>query len=472
MATRHIQPFTTQVWNAEGATIGNQDYSGTPSATIGATSSTFTATERNVVVNGAKYRIEFDRWSYTYTGTFPNWAGRITENGAVLSVDNSYDDVDEGVLSGTLTVVAHMRAVPLSPGDPHYEDDVEYVVTVYTDPADGSGGTAAGGGMYASGASCTITATPEDGYAFVSWTSSDGQTVTTTSHTFTVSQDVTWTAHFGRKSILVITYSTPPYSGNAEIYPREAGWPYDERWRNYGASGDSVRLVANAVPGWRGVRWTCGGYTFTSADVTVALSDSFVEANKVYNSARQRYVLPFTAEFEPTSYNTIKMRILEGADYSTLQRVSYWTPNGTNSADISQYVTVVKDTASEYEVRVPVTYGPVMESLGLAEWPYGSQYGHSYPRLLPAVRQNRIVYKYVVTLNGVATTYDDPRWDFSDGMVWNSVDGLTPEVSILSGNGATLTVDFYVKRATTGKLLCTAQGTMLCNSSGDPLYDG
>lgn len=46
------------------------------------------------------------------------------------------------------------------------------------------------------GESCTITATADEGYRFVCWTSTDGSVVTKASHTFTVTKSITWTAHF------------------------------------------------------------------------------------------------------------------------------------------------------------------------------------------------------------------------------------------------------------------------------------
>lgn len=71
--------------------------------------------------------------------------------------------------------------------------------TVTTVAAPAAGGTTTGDGTYESGASCTIAATANEGYEFAKWTSSDGQTVDAATHTFTVSGDVTWTAHFKKQ---------------------------------------------------------------------------------------------------------------------------------------------------------------------------------------------------------------------------------------------------------------------------------
>lgn len=68
--------------------------------------------------------------------------------------------------------------------------------TVTTDSSPAAGGTTTGGGQYASGSTCTVTATPNSGYYFVKWTSSDGEVTTENPHTFTVTKNITWTAKF------------------------------------------------------------------------------------------------------------------------------------------------------------------------------------------------------------------------------------------------------------------------------------
>lgn len=431
------------------------------------------AENRVIVSNGSKYYIAFDHWTFEYDGPYTNWQSRVTDSGNDVTVNNSYEQEPTSADStGTLTFVSHWTATLLSPGDPHYNDDVKYVVSVVTDPYDGSGGTASGGGLYAAGSSCTITATPADGYRFVNWTG--GQTVSTTSYTFAVTGDVTWTAHFQRKRVWIIAGGSPGQSGNVYVNPYAS--PYNMQECNYGASGDSVRLLATDNPGWRFLRWTGpGGYTSTLADVTVALSDSYVETYKVYHSGLRDYALTFTAEFEPTAYNTIKMRILEGAAYGTLQRVT-WGAGAYN-----QFVTVVKDTASEYEVRVPINWYAAMANSIANPNPQGNP--DSVPLLEPTMTRNRRLYRYVVTLNGNAITYDIPQRQkgtssyahdhFHDmERLWSNAFYLCPYGSQETGrNAATLTVDFYLNRDSTGKILCTAQDEILCGSSSVPLYD-
>lgn len=69
-----------------------------------------------------------------------------------------------------------------------------YTVTTASSPA--AGGTTTGGGQYASGSTCTVTATPAQGYEFVRWVLSTGDTSTSRSYSFQVTQDTTATAYF------------------------------------------------------------------------------------------------------------------------------------------------------------------------------------------------------------------------------------------------------------------------------------
>ena len=57
-------------------------------------------------------------------------------------------------------------------------------------------GSVSGGGTYASGATCTISATAASGYRFTKWVCSDGREITDVSYTFTVGSSLTFTAQF------------------------------------------------------------------------------------------------------------------------------------------------------------------------------------------------------------------------------------------------------------------------------------
>jgi hypothetical protein len=100
---------------------------------------------------------------------------------------------------------AHVSATTPAASDP------TYTVTVTVN--DAAMGTATGGGTYRAGQSCTVTATPNSGYHFVSW--SNG--ITDNPYTFTVVANITLTATFAADS----TEGIEEVAGNAvcTIYP-------------------------------------------------------------------------------------------------------------------------------------------------------------------------------------------------------------------------------------------------------------
>ena len=80
----------------------------------------------------------------------------------------------------------------------------------------GTGGSASGGGTFTSGQSCTVTATPNNGYVFSNWTE-NGSVVSGAgaTYTFTVSGNRTLTANFITDPCIVTTL---PWSENFEGY--------------------------------------------------------------------------------------------------------------------------------------------------------------------------------------------------------------------------------------------------------------
>ena len=101
--------------------------------------------------------------------TFNNW----TENGNVVSTNASYTFTVES----NRNLVANFTYVPPT-----------YSINVSADPC--SGGSVTGGGTYQQGASCTVTATANNGYTFVNWTENGNQVSTQASYTFTVNEEV------------------------------------------------------------------------------------------------------------------------------------------------------------------------------------------------------------------------------------------------------------------------------------------
>ncbi len=82
-----------------------------------------------------------------------------------------------------------------------------YTITTSASPI--SGGTTNGGGTFIHGQSCTVTATPNPGYAFVNWTNNGTQVSTEASYTFSVTENANMVAHFETGTYDVIVDCDP-----------------------------------------------------------------------------------------------------------------------------------------------------------------------------------------------------------------------------------------------------------------------
>jgi len=82
--------------------------------------------------------------------------------------------------------------------------------TVTATANDEAMGTVTGGGDYADGTECTLTATPNAGYVFVSW--SDGTTANP--YTFTVTSDVNLVATFKHEEGTKVTFNGASWNAN------------------------------------------------------------------------------------------------------------------------------------------------------------------------------------------------------------------------------------------------------------------
>lgn len=100
------------------------------------------------------------------------------------------------------------------------QDGTEFTVSVSASPQ--NGGAVNGGGRYVSGATCMITATPANGYTFLRWELSSGDTVKNASHSFTVAGDTAATAYFKQQSGKLLHGA-----GGTLIFGRSGGLLYD-----------------------------------------------------------------------------------------------------------------------------------------------------------------------------------------------------------------------------------------------------
>ena len=117
-------------------------------------------------------------------------------------------------------------------GDITVTADQVYTVTVASN--NNNYGTVSGGGQYHYGASCTVTATPADGFMFTNWTQNGNVVSTSASYTITVSSNVSLVANFAAGVVIgdgssstssyLPSYNYYNYSLTQQIYtPAELG---------------------------------------------------------------------------------------------------------------------------------------------------------------------------------------------------------------------------------------------------------
>ena len=160
--------------------------------------------------------------------TFTNW----TKNGTVVSTDATY----------TFTVTENANLVA------HFTQD-HYTVTVSVDPQEA--GTASGGGSFTYGETCTLTATPNTGYAFVNWTKNGTVVSSNANYSFTVTSDGSYVAHFSVARYTLTVLAEPAEGGTVH-----GGGNYDY--------GQIATLRAFANNGYTFVNWTKDGVVVSS----------------------------------------------------------------------------------------------------------------------------------------------------------------------------------------------------------------
>ena len=146
-----------------------------------------------------------------------------------------------------------------------------YTVTAQVNPV--GSGTVTGAGVYAYGSQVTLTATPNEGYSFVSWTNAQNETVSTQpEYSFTMpAENITLTANFSANNYTVTAQVNPVGSGTvtgAGVY----------------AYGSQVTLTATPNEGYSFVSWTNAQnetvntqpeYSFTMPASNIALTANF-----------------------------------------------------------------------------------------------------------------------------------------------------------------------------------------------------
>jgi len=168
------------------------------------------ATINFAVTANATYVAYFNAQSYTITtqsnptnGGTVNGGGNYTygQNCSLTATANAGFSFDHWTKNGsTISGGATINfAVTANATYVAYFNAQSYTITTQSSPT--NGGSVSGGGTYNYGQSCTLTATPATGYAFVNWTRNGTQVSTQNPYTFTVTGNRTLVANFTYNSV-------------------------------------------------------------------------------------------------------------------------------------------------------------------------------------------------------------------------------------------------------------------------------
>ncbi|MBR4147236.1 MAG: carbohydrate-binding domain-containing protein [Bacteroidales bacterium] len=129
---------------------------------------------------------------------FTNW----TKNGTVVSTNATYSFT----VNGNASYVANFITIPTDP----------FTVTVAAN--NDNYGSVSGGGEFYYGESCTVTATPADGYMFTSWTNNGDMVATNAEYTFNVTDNVDLVAYFSEGIMIGSGTETSQYLPSYNYY--------------------------------------------------------------------------------------------------------------------------------------------------------------------------------------------------------------------------------------------------------------
>lgn len=151
-----------------------------------------------------------------------------------------------------------------------------YTITVSANPS--NGGMVSGGGTYQQGNQCTVTATTNNGYAFVNWTENGDVVTTNASYTFMVNSNRTLVANFtyngggsapqgaidGKFTINANGDKVYFSKGNLQYIGSSQTWKFaDHQWEVIGTSqGNTSQPTTRDLFGWGTSGWDGSGATY------------------------------------------------------------------------------------------------------------------------------------------------------------------------------------------------------------------
>ena len=269
-------------------------------------------------VSGAGTYQHFSTCTLTATanpyGEFLCWK----KNGAVVSNDNPY--------SFTVTEAGgYVAEFNLT----------SCMITAEANPAEG--GTMTGAGMYTPGATCTLTATANEGYTFVNWTRNGAVVSVEAEYSFTVTEEASFTANFTLNSYAITAMATPSEGGTVT----GSGTYYHF---------ESATLTAIANEGYHFVNWTKDGevvssvqtYSFEVTEAADFVANFAVNAYNVFAMANPSVGGTVSGAGAYEFGETATLTAMPNANYAFVN----WTENGVEVSTEAIYSFIVEGSRS------------------------------------------------------------------------------------------------------------------------------
>ena len=214
--------------------------------------------------------------------TFTNW----TENGSVVSTNANYTFT----VTGDRTLVAN------------FEEQAPDTYNINVSPNPTIGGTVTGGGSYAEGQQCVVTATANTGYTFINWTENGEEVSTESSYSFIIAGNRNLVANFTLNTYTITVIADPVNGG---VVSGMGSYNH----------GESCTLTAECNENYTFVNWTKDGvevsddfnYTFT-----VTANEEYVAHFQFVDNVEEKPIMskvfpnPFTSMVSIKAEKSIK----------------------------------------------------------------------------------------------------------------------------------------------------------------------
>ena len=258
--------------------------------------------------------------SYTLTVNYKYADG--TSAAATHTESVNYGD-DYSVSSPSITgFTPNLAVVSGTMGAGDVTVDVTYNINSYEITATivpAAGGSVNGTGTYDYGSSCTLIATANEGYSFVSWTKNGVVISSNPRYHFTVTEAEAFVANFSLNSYEITTSANPTAGGSVN-----GAGTY-----NYGTS---CTLTATVNDGYSFVNWTKNGvavstnasYTFTVTEAAAFVANFSLNGYEITASANPADGGTITGAGTYNHFETCTLTATANAGYTFVN----WTKNG------------------------------------------------------------------------------------------------------------------------------------------------